>query len=136
MEIKAAEGHHRAIWAALNLELYEREGWQEVGLPADSRLRPDKLVYAEEIDSGLFFEIKSRGAMADVYEGVGQLLIYSKLYPVGEGEPLLVLILPEPPADAEVQLALEANGIVVLPAVLEDEAWVVPSLSSWLDSIL
>ena len=107
------------VWEALNRELRQNNKDLEK-LKSDLGYEVDGIIRTR--DQSLLLEIKSHSSAADVYEGVGQLMLYRKLFPsLKEHHP--VLLLPQRP-----QLPL-AEAVERLGIQIETYEWCGPSES-------
>ena len=129
VERAVVEGRHKAIHEALEDALDDGDGWSVATISPASGLVPDLLVRGDECSVAVIFEIKSTGSFADIYEAVGQLLIYESLFCEDDDTTHRVIVMPDPPDGEDITAALDEIGIDLFEAVEEDGEWLVPGLS-------
>jgi len=95
------------VWLALR-RIVERSGFQLVKLRHDAGYEVDGIILAGP--SNILIEIKTRASAADIYEGVGQLVLYSRM--LGLSDHRRILLLPRKPS-ATLVTAVEAEGLMI-----------------------
>lgn len=95
------------VWLALH-RIVDRSGRQLVKLRHDAGYEVDGIILAEP--SNILIEIKTRASAADIYEGVGQLVLYSRM--LGLSDHRRILLLPRKPSATLVK-AVEAEGLMI-----------------------
>ena len=95
------------VWLALR-RIVERSGFQLVKLRHDAGYEVDGIILAGP--SNILVEIKTRASAADIYEGVGQLVLYSRM--LGLSDHRRILLLPRKPS-ATLVTAVEAEGLMI-----------------------
>lgn len=85
-------GLHLAMHGKI-LDACEAEGWTVVRVETDEVALPDLAV--QKGSTVILFEVKSSGRLADIYTGVGQLLLYRKWLFADRKSVRLVLALPD-----------------------------------------
>lgn len=95
------------VWLALR-RIVERSGLQLVKLRHNAGYEVDGIILAGP--SNILIEIKTRASAADIYEGVGQLVLYSRM--LGLSDHRRILLLPRKPS-ATLVTAVEAEGLMI-----------------------
>ncbi|WP_127966540.1 hypothetical protein [Agrobacterium sp. RS6] len=106
------------VWLALR-RIADRSGRQLVKLRHDAGYEVDGIILAEP--SNILIEIKTQASAADIYEGVGQLVLYSRM--LGLSDYRRILLLPRKPS-ATLMTAVEAEGLMIstYDASIDDRA--------------
>ena len=94
--VSDAEGTSMGLHLAMHGEILEAckaEGWTVVRVETDEVALPDLAVHKGS--TVILFEVKSSGRLADIYTGVGQLLLYRKWLFADRKSVRLVLALPD-----------------------------------------
>ncbi|EJL51640.1 hypothetical protein PMI09_04430 [Rhizobium sp. CF122] len=95
------------VWLALR-RMVEHSGLQLVKLRHDAGYEVDGIIFAEP--SNILIEIKTSASAADIYEGVGQLILYSRMLDLSDHR--RILLLPRKPSET-LQSAVEAEGMMI-----------------------
>lgn len=104
---RLAQRIHGDVWQALFRAL-ETRGVRLLKLRHEQGYEVDGIIQAST--GPILIEIKSKGGAADVYEGVGQLILYSKMMNLADCR--RVLLMPIAPSPALVS-ALATSGIIL-----------------------
>lgn len=95
------------VWLALR-RVVEEAGFHLVKLRHDAGYEVDGIILGGP--SRILIEIKTSASAADIYEGVGQLVLYSRMLDLSDHR--RVLLLPGKPSAALVS-AVEAEGLMI-----------------------
>lgn len=95
------------VWLALR-RVVERSDLQLVKLRHDAGYEVDGVILGRSCN--ILIEIKTCASAADIYEGVGQLILYSRMLDLSDHR--RILLLPGKPSETLVS-AVEAEGLIV-----------------------